>query len=64
MKGLGYGDGYVYPHDQPFGYVAGVEYLPKGIGGRPFYEPSDRGNEKTIGERIEWLKKVSSSPRS
>jgi putative ATPase len=63
-KGLGYGDGYVYPHDQPFGYAPGVEYLPKGIGGRPFYEPSDRGNEKTIGERIEWLKKVSTSPRS
>jgi putative ATPase len=63
MKGLGYGDGYVYPHDQPYGYAPGVEYLPKGISGRPFYEPSDRGNEKTIGERIEWLKKVSSSPK-
>ena len=64
MKGLGYGDGYVYPHDQPYGYAPGVEYLPKGIGGRPFYEPSDRGNEKTIGERIEWLKKVSTSSRT
>lgn len=63
MKGMGYGDGYVYPHDEPYGYAPGVEYLPKGITGRPFYEPSDRGNEKTIGERIEWLKKVSSSPK-
>lgn len=60
MKGLGYGDGYVYPHDQPFGFAPGVEYLPKGVNGRPFYEPSDRGNEKTIGERLEWLKRVSS----
>lgn len=59
MKGLGYGDGYVYPHDQPYGYAPGVTYLPEGVRGRPFYEPSDRGNEKTIGERIEWLKKVS-----
>ena len=58
MKGLGYGDGYVYPHDQPYGYAPGVDYLPKGIGGRPFYEPSDRGTEKTIGERMEWLKQV------
>jgi putative ATPase len=64
MKGLGYGDGYVYPHDQPYGYAPGVEYLPKEISGRPFYEPSDRGNEKTISERLDWLKKVSSSPRS
>jgi putative ATPase len=64
MKGLGYGDGYVYPHDQPFGFAPGVEYLPKGINGRPFYEPSDRGNEKTIGERIEWLKRVSTPARS
>jgi putative ATPase len=63
MKGMGYGDGYIYPHDQPYGYAPGVDYLPKGITGRPFYEPSDRGNEKTIGERIEWLKKVSSSPK-
>jgi putative ATPase len=58
MKGLGYGDGYVYPHDEPYGYAPGVEYLPKEVRDRPFYEPSDRGNEKTIGERIEWLKRV------
>ncbi len=59
MEGLGYGDGYVYPHEQPYGYAPDVEYLPKGIPGRPFYEPSDRGNEKTIRERLEWLREVS-----
>jgi len=64
MKGLGYGDGYAYPHDMPYGYAPGVEYLPKGIGGRPFYEPSDRGNEKTIGERMEWLKQVTANKRA
>jgi len=58
MKGMGYGDGYVYPHDEAYGYAPGIEYLPKEVRGRPFYEPSDRGNEKTIGERIEWLKRV------
>lgn len=58
MQGLGYGDGYVYPHDLPYGYAPGVEYLPQGIHGRPFYEPSDRGNEKTIADRLEWLKQV------
>jgi putative ATPase len=59
MQGLGYGDGYAYPHDQPYGYAPGVEYLPKTVPGRPFYEPSDRGNEKTIKERLQWLRDVS-----
>jgi len=61
MKGLGYGEGYRYPHDEPYGYAPGVEYLPKEVVGRPFYEPSDRGNEKTISERIEWLNRVAGS---
>lgn len=61
MKGLGYGEGYRYPHDEPYGYVPGIEYLPKGVGGQPFYEPSDRGNEKTIAERMEWLNRVTAS---
>jgi putative ATPase len=61
MQGLGYGDGYVYPHDQEYGYAPGVEYLPKSVPGRPFYEPSDRGNEKTIKERLQWLREVSRS---
>jgi putative ATPase len=59
MEGLGYGNGYVYPHDQPYGYAPDVEYLPKGVPGRPFYEPSDRGNEKTIKERLQWLREIS-----
>jgi putative ATPase len=59
MEGLGYGNGYVYPHDQPYGYAPGVEYLPKSVPGRPFYEPSDRGNEKTIKERLQWLREIS-----
>jgi len=58
MKGLGYGKGYVYPHDEPYGYAAGVQYMPKGVPGTPFYEPSDRGNEKTIKERLVWLEQI------
>ena len=58
MKSLGYGKGYVNPHDQPYGYAPGVEYMPKGVPGQPFYEPSDRGNEKTITERLAWLAQI------
>lgn len=56
MKNLGCGEGYQYPHDYDGGHVAGVDYLPKEIKGRPFYRPSSRGYEKTINERLEFLK--------
>jgi putative ATPase len=63
MKSMEYGKGYVYPHDTPLGYVPGVEYLPARVAGRPFYEPSERGNEKTIRERFEWLRSLAGSNR-
>jgi putative ATPase len=58
MKSLGYGAEYLYPHDHPNGYVPGVEYLPEQVPGRPFYEPSERGNERMIRERLEWLRSL------
>ncbi|MEI7865421.1 MAG: hypothetical protein WCI38_08620 [Chthoniobacterales bacterium] len=39
---------YKYSHDFPDAYVPQV-YLPEG---RVFYEPSDRGEEKRIAERL------------
>lgn len=56
MKNLGYGNGYRYPHDESNGFADGVRYLPDQVRGEPFYEPSDRGNEKTIKERQAWLR--------
>jgi putative ATPase len=56
MRNLKYGDGYRYPHDETNGFAEGVRYLPEQVRGEPFYEPSDRGNEKTIKERQAWLK--------
>ena len=45
---LGHGKGYKYSHDFPEAYVPQA-YLPEG---RVFYEPSDRGEEKRIAERL------------
>ncbi len=45
---LGHGKGYKYSHDFPDAYVPQA-YLPEG---RVFYEPSDRGEEKRIAERL------------
>jgi putative ATPase len=42
------GPGYRYSHDFPDAYVPQA-YLPEG---RVFYEPSDRGEEKRIAERL------------
>ena len=55
MKGLGYGKGYRYPHDYQGGYVA-QGYLPEEIAGKRFYEPKGNGYEKSIKERMEWIK--------
>lgn len=58
MEGLGYGAEYQYPHDTPHGYTPGVSYLPEETKGSVFYRPSERGYEKTIKERMEWLRSL------
>ena len=55
MKELGYDKGYQYAHDYEEGY-AGQECLPEKLAGRKFYEPKGHGYEKSIVERMEWLK--------
>jgi putative ATPase len=55
MKELGYGKGYKYAHEYEEGFVA-QEYLPDKLKGRKFYDPAGHGYEKTIKERMEWLK--------
>jgi len=55
MKDLGYGKDYKYAHDYAEGYAA-QEHLPDQLKGRKFYDPAGHGYEKTIRERMEWLK--------
>jgi putative ATPase len=52
MKGLGYGSDYRYAHDFPDA-VAPQQHLPEALGQRRFYEPSDRGYEKTVKQRLD-----------
>ena len=47
---LGHGADYQYAHDAPDAYVPQA-YLPEG---RRYYEPSDRGHEKRIAERLSY----------
>jgi putative ATPase len=55
MKELGYSKGYRYAHDYQEGYVT-QEYLPDKLKGLKFYDPAGHGYEKTIKERLEWLR--------
>jgi putative ATPase len=55
MKELGYGDGYKYDPAEEDG-VADQSYLPEKLKGSNWYEPTGRGYEKTVAERLEWFK--------
>jgi putative ATPase len=54
-KKLGRGQGYVYPHEQPGG-VADQPLLPPEVQGERFYEPTDRGGEAELRDRLERLR--------
>jgi putative ATPase len=52
MKGLGYGEGYRYAHDEPEAYAAGERYFPDGMEPARYYEPVERGLEIRIREAL------------
>ncbi len=53
---LGHGLGYKYAHDYPNHYIT-QQYLPDGMEGMRFYEPSENGYEKKIREHMEFIKR-------
>jgi putative ATPase len=59
LREHGYGDGYVYPHAVPGGVALGEQYLPEELGGSILYEPTDRGYEAQIRERVAAFRKTS-----
>ena len=56
MKELGYGKAYRYAHDEPDAYAAGETYLPDGMEDPGWYEPSTRGLEIKIREKLARLR--------
>ena len=60
MKNLGYGKNYKYAHNYENAIVS-QEYLPDKLRGYKFYEPTDRGYERTIKRLLEtWQKQKES----
>ena len=60
MKELGYGKLYRYAHDEPDAYAAGETYLPEGIREQSWYQPSPRGLEGKIAEKLAYLRQLDS----
>lgn len=58
MAELGYHDGYRYAHDEPEAFAAGEVYLPEGLESRRWYEPTDRGLEIKIAEKMRHLREL------
>ena len=58
MRGLDYGSGYRYAHDEAEGYAAGERYFPDGMEARQYYRPVARGLEIKIAEKLARLREL------
>ncbi|MBI3903736.1 MAG: replication-associated recombination protein A [Nitrosomonadales bacterium] len=58
MKQLDYGKGYRYAHDETDGYAAGENYFPDDMQEVSFYQPSGRGLEAKIAEKLTHLREL------
>ncbi len=58
MKQLDYGKDYRYAHDEAGGYAAGENYYPDGMAAVNFYQPTDRGLEAKISEKLRALREL------
>ncbi|MCG9771175.1 replication-associated recombination protein A [Pseudoalteromonas piscicida] len=55
MKELGFGEEYRYAHNEPGAFAAGENYFPEAIQERQYYHPTDRGLEKQIADKLNYL---------
>ena len=57
MRDIGYGKGYAYDHDRAEGF-SGANYWPDGMAPHSYYQPTDRGFEKRIAERLAYWEEL------
>lgn len=58
LKELGYGEGYRYAHDEPGAYAAGMSCMPAELTDLQFYQPTERGLEKQLAEKLRYLRQL------
>ena len=61
MKEMGHGAGYQYAHDAD-NAVVNQPHFPDGVAAATLYQPTGRGFERTLGERIAWLEQQRRKP--
>jgi putative ATPase len=64
MNELGHGKAYRYAHDEDHAYAAGENYLPDGIKEANWYQPTDRGLEAKIKEKLAFLKSLDEAAKN
>lgn len=64
MKQLDYGKNYRYAHDEKDGYAAGENYFPDGMPEVSFYQPTERGLEAKIAEKLAHLRELDSAVKN
>ena len=64
MKGLGYGREYRYDHDVEGGIAFEQQCLPDTLAGREFYQPTERGLEGRIREKLHSVRAARAQARS
>lgn len=62
-KNLGHGEDYRYAHNETNAFAAGENYFPEALAratdvDNKFYQPSDRGLEKQLKEKLDYLNKL------
>ncbi|ORE88423.1 recombination factor protein RarA [Oceanococcus atlanticus] len=56
MKAQGNGQGYRYAHDEPDAVAWGEHYLPDALLGQRYYQPTERGLERSIGDKLQRIR--------
>jgi putative ATPase len=64
MKQLDYGKDYRYAHNEEGGYAAGENYFPDGMPEVSFYEPTERGLEAKIAEKLAHLRELDAKTKN
>ncbi|MDB2331559.1 replication-associated recombination protein A [Alteromonas sp.] len=63
LKDLGHGEGYRYAHNEAHAFAAGEVYFPKGLEGTRLYEPNNRGLEKALKAKRDFLDELNANSK-